>query len=134
KKLSESNVKDVERATKIPSDRMYKWIKRKGKPKIDDFNTLFRYFYGISSTSDNEAPDTLVTETNFPYNRPNNILEEKERVISILEMQLKEKDRLYESVIATKDKLITSSEKQVQLLNDMLELLKEKSDTHLKKN
>lgn len=44
KMLNTSNKKDVERATGIPADRIYKWLKGKGNPKAADLETLFRYF------------------------------------------------------------------------------------------
>lgn len=44
KKLIDSNLKLVSRETGIPYDRMYKWIKGKGSPKIDDFKKLTDYF------------------------------------------------------------------------------------------
>ncbi|GAA4338751.1 hypothetical protein GCM10023149_48960 [Mucilaginibacter gynuensis] len=49
KKLINSDLKTVEAATGIPYDRMYKWIKGKGNPKIEDYNILVAYFDGSSS-------------------------------------------------------------------------------------
>lgn len=42
--LLKSNIKEVERATGIPADRMYKWIKGKGSPKVSDAHILLKYF------------------------------------------------------------------------------------------
>lgn len=45
--LRGANIKEVERQTGIPADRMYKWIKGKGSPKVGDLFTLFGYFNNI---------------------------------------------------------------------------------------
>jgi SOS-response transcriptional repressor LexA len=49
--LKNSNVKEVERATGIPADRMYKWLKAKGSPKFEDAHKLLSYFEGRKKKS-----------------------------------------------------------------------------------
>jgi len=59
--LKTKNVKDVERATGIPADRMYKWTKGKGKPKFEDLEKLKGIMeIGISS-------DSIAQEPNIDY-------------------------------------------------------------------
>jgi hypothetical protein len=43
-KLKNSDLKLIERETKIPYDRMYKWIKGKARPKTSDYSLLIDYF------------------------------------------------------------------------------------------
>lgn len=48
--LINSKLKDVEKATGIPYDRMYKWTIGKSTPKTEDYNKLQKYFNGINSS------------------------------------------------------------------------------------
>lgn len=42
--LRNTNIKEVERQTGIPADRMYKWLQGKGAPKSLDLVSLLKYF------------------------------------------------------------------------------------------
>jgi phage repressor protein C with HTH and peptisase S24 domain len=48
-KLKNSDLKLIARETGIPYDRMYKWTKGKGNPKITDYQLLTEYFNGSNS-------------------------------------------------------------------------------------
>jgi len=86
--LKNSDLKLIEKETKIPYDRMYKWRKGLGKPKAGDYAILMAYFNnGSNSIGDKktelnqyEQPNQ-VPMFNFPgsasaiemYNDPNDI-------------------------------------------------------------
>lgn len=59
KRLKDSNLKLIEKELGIPYDRMYKWTKGKGNPKIEDFNKLTAYFNGTFSSESIKSSNQL---------------------------------------------------------------------------
>jgi len=116
--LAKHNIKDVERATGIPADRMYKWIKGKGAPKSVDMVKLIEYLKMDLSSAEKgeefEMPD--VSEYTFTvgmYKKMELVLEKsiefqelsikhKDKLISVLESQIEE---LKETIVYLRDRL-----------------------------
>ncbi len=65
--LRDSNIKEVERATGIPADRMYKWIKGKGTPKLLDSQKLNTYFR--IGTNSNDKGNSQLEKINPSINK-----------------------------------------------------------------
>lgn len=80
--LKQSDLKLISKDTGVPYDRMYKWTKGKGTPKINDYNLLTEYLNGRNSknkvnehqvpyTKTHQKPDTLIPKQDII--RPNGL-------------------------------------------------------------
>lgn len=118
--LAKANAKDVERATGIPADRIYKWLKGKGKPKTEDLTDLLKYFgSGIFSKNFPIAGKPEESEETIP---------ESELVV-ILKEKIKERSELYERLLAEKDKRLSQQDFVIEMLKDKLDI-KSKEETN----
>lgn len=119
--LGKANAKEVERATGIPADRIYKWLKGKGKPKTEDLSDLLKYFGGG------------IYSDNFPIAGKPEELEElipQSDLVILLKEKIRERNDLYEKLLDEKDKRLSEKDYVIELLKEKLDIKsKEKSNT-----
>lgn len=112
--LGKQNIKEVERATGIPADRMYKWIKGKGTPKAMDMAKLMSF---LKLDLDSMDLLSLVEFEHWDPKMFRDLAITLEKTIGFLEMSVK-----------YKDKTIAVLEERIEELKERIEELKKQID------
>lgn len=113
--LAKQNIKEVERATGIPADRMYKWIKGKGAPKTIDM-ALILDFMKVDL-------EHLVPEKELVIPEDGSITREMH---DNLTRPLLQSIEFLETTVKYKDKTISVLEERIEELKERIDELKQR--------